>query len=80
MKYITKTLSKKGHGKIGYLLEFTETEVIALKRHFSGGKMQRGSALEISMKFLRKQFSFVKLPKDKLPKLLYNSQSRYKMK
>ena len=76
MKKIAKTLISQGHGKIGYIFEFTEIEVIALGKHFDGKKLKKGSPLELALYSVRNNLPRLKIEEEKMADLL-NPQKRW---
>lgn len=72
MKKILKTISNQGHGKIGYLLEFSEIEVIALQKYFSGRRILKGSPLNLAIKSIHDSLAKINTgsTKERLAKLL----------
>lgn len=76
MKILAKTLISQGHGKIGYIFELTELEVIALKKHFDKKKLKKGSPLELALKSIKEKLPRLKITEDKMADLL-NPQVRW---
>lgn len=70
MKKLAKTLLSSGHGNIGYIFEMTETEVIALRKHFDGKQLKKGCALELAMKGLKQGIPRLKITQEKISHLL----------
>lgn len=77
MKKLAKTLLNQGHGKIGYIFELTETEVVALRKHFDGKKLKKGSPLDLALQNLRNSLPTLKIPVDRMADLL-NPKVNYK--
>ncbi len=77
MKKLAKTYLNQGHAKIGYIFEFTETEVIALRKHFDGKNLKKGSPLELALKSLKERMPILKITEERMADLL-NPQERWK--
>ena len=70
MRKLAKSLLNQGHGKIGYILEFTEIETFALRKHLDGKKIKKGSPLWLALHGVRQSFPSPKIEQTKVADLI----------
>ena len=70
MRKLAKTISNQGHGKMGYIFDMTETEIVALKKYFSGKKLKKGCALDLALYSFKKGLPKVKVDKERMAEML----------
>lgn len=77
MKKLAKTFLNQGHGKVGYIFELTEIEVVALKKYFDGKKFKPGCSLDLALDSFKKGLPRLKIKEEIMAELL-NPKSGYK--